>query len=433
MFQLKWYCVTRTIACGIRMFPRSGETSRRESTSHAGSVKDGPAERKARLQGSSEGFEFLDALYRSNGKQVQDFDSFFTYLDRKSREKGIPLCGQFELTPLCNFSCRMCYVHLDAAQLAGRNVLPAQVWKDLMRQAWEAGMMKATLTGGECLAYPGFDELFLYLHGLGCEVSVLTNGFLLDDRRIEFFLQHRPECIQITLYGWNDDVYERVTGQRAFGTVAENARKAIEAGLNVKLTVTPSTYLGDDVLETIRVAAGMTRNFRVNSAIFIPREETGRSLQRDNPDRDLYIRIDRLLKEMRGLPVKEPDGDRLPPAGGPKHTCGECGLQCGGGRSTFTVNWEGTLLACNGLDQIRAYPLKDGFREAWALVNREAERYPRIPECEGCAYQRVCVSCAAVLRQYAEPGKQPLELCETVRYYVRHGVMQIPSCETPSV
>ena len=384
------------------------------------------------MQKSSEGFTFLDELYRSNGKQVQNFESFFFYLDKKSREKGIPLCGQFELTPLCNFSCRMCYVHLEAEQLAGRKILPVQVWKDLMHQAWEAGMMKATLTGGECLTYPGFDELFLYLHSLGCEVSVLTNGFLLDDKRIEFFVKHRPDCIQITLYGWNEDVYERVTGQRAFRTVTENVRKAIEAGLNVKLTVTPSGYLGEDVLETIRMAGSITKNFRVNSAIFIPREETGRSQQRDNPDKDLYVRIDRVLKEMNGLAVKEIDADRLPPIGGPHHTCEECGLRCGGGRSTFTVNWEGTLLACNGLDRIRAYPLKDGFREAWTRVNLEARSYPRIPECEGCAYEKVCVSCAAIMRQYAEPGKQPAELCETVRYYVSRGVMQVPACEDPS-
>ena len=181
------------------------------------------------MQASSEGFAFLDELIRKSGKQEQDFESFFHYLDKKAREKGVPLCGQFELTPLCNFNCRMCYVHLDADQLAGRKILTVPVWKDLMRQAWEAGMMHATLSGGECLAYPGFDELFLYLHSLGCEVTILTNGYLLDDQRIAFFRQHTPACIQITLYGSNDDVYERVTGQRAFGTVIANIKIAIDS------------------------------------------------------------------------------------------------------------------------------------------------------------------------------------------------------------
>ena len=167
------------------------------------------------------GFEFLEELRKRNKKKVQTHKSLSDYLDEKARERGVPLCGQFELTPLCNFDCKMCYVHLDADQLAGWKVLPVETWKSIMYQAFELGMLSATLTGGECLAYPGFDELFLYLHSLGCEVSVLTNGFLLDDRRIDFFKQHMPAEIKVTLYGSNEDVYERVTGKRAFGTVTE--------------------------------------------------------------------------------------------------------------------------------------------------------------------------------------------------------------------
>ena len=378
-------------------------------------------------------FELLDKLREQNGKQVQRFSDVKDYLGFKARDKGIPVSGQFELTPLCNLSCKMCYVHLNTDQLKDQAILPVETWKDLIYQAWEAGMISACLTGGECLSYPGFDELFLYLHNLGCEVAILTNGSLMNDRWIDFFIQHEPECIQVTLYGWNDDVYERVTGQRVFSIVTENVKKAIKAGLNVQLTVTPSKYLDDDVLETIRTAAGITKNFRVNSAVFTPRVETGRSQQQDNPDSDMYVRIYQLMKEMEGKEIKEIDKDLLPLVGGPYHTCNKCGLECGAGRSTFTVNWKGELIACNGLDWIRAYPLRNGFREAWIQINQEANQYPRIPECEGCAYKKVCFRCAAVMRQYAEPGKQPIKYCETVRCYVQHGVIQIPICEDPLV
>ena len=105
------------------------------------------------MQKLSEGFEYLDGLARINGKPMQSFESFSRYLEKKAREKGVPLNGQFELTPLCNFDCKMCYVHLDGDQLKGREILPVPVWKELMTQAWKAGMVKAALTGGECLAY----------------------------------------------------------------------------------------------------------------------------------------------------------------------------------------------------------------------------------------------------------------------------------------
>ncbi len=375
------------------------------------------------------GFEYIEDLRKQNGKRVQHFSAFSRYLEAKAREKGIPLSGQFELTPLCNFSCKMCYVHLDADQLSGRKVLSTDTWKGLIRQAWEAGMLHASLTGGECLTYPGFDELFLYLQSLGCKISVLTNGYLLDDRRIAFFRQHKPAAIQITLYGWNNDVYERVTGRPAFDTVTGNIRKAMDAGLNVDLTVTPNRYLGEDVLETVRLGKRLNQGLVVNTSLFAPREETGRSRQEDGIDADQYIRIYRLMNELAGRETKEIDPDRLPPVGGPSHECTQCGLQCGGGRSAFVIDWKGTMTPCNRLNVIHADPIREGFKEAWARINREAESWPRVPECEGCAYRSVCNICAASMLRYAEPGRQPTELCETIRYYIRHGVMEIPECE----
>jgi len=381
------------------------------------------------MQRPANGIEFLEELSRRNGKEVQSFKTLSAYLDDKAREKGIPICGQFELTPLCNFDCGMCYVHLEAEQLAGRKILPVETWKDLMHQAWEAGMMHVTLTGGECLTYPGFDELFLYLHGLGCDVSILTNGYLLDDSRIGFFLKHKPAMIQVTLYGWNEDVYERVTGRRAFSRVEGNIRKAVEAGLPVKLVVTPSRQLGEDALETIRFGRSIVRDVSINSDIFTPREETGRSQQHDDSEADLYVRLYRLMNELNGRETKEIDADRLPPFGGPYHECDECGLECGGARSGFVINWKGMLTPCNRLDIIHADPLAEGFKAAWARINQEANNWPRVPECQECAYRGVCNNCAANLLQYAEPGKQPTELCELTRYFVRHGIKHIPECE----
>ena len=323
----------------------------------------------------------------------------------------------------------MCYVHLNAEQMNGRKVLPVETWKDLMHQAWEAGMMHVTLSGGECLTYPGFDELYLYLQSLGCDVTVLTNAFLLDEKRIEFFRQHPPALIQVTLYGWNDDVYERVTGVRGFTRVAENVKRAIDAGFNVKLVITPNRFLGEDVLETIRTATKISRKVVVNSSIITPREETGRSGQRDDPDADLYVRIFRLMNELDGVETKEIDPDDLPPAGGPCHECEQRGLGCGGGRSGFVTDWQGNLMPCNSLDLIKADPFKDGFKAAWDSIHEQVMNFPQVPECQGCAYAEVCHRCAGIMILYAEPGKQPVEMCEQIRYLVRHGVMKLPECD----
>jgi radical SAM protein with 4Fe4S-binding SPASM domain len=290
-------------------------------------------------------------------------------------------------------------------------------------------MMKAILTGGECLTYPGFEELFIFLHSLGCEVSILTNGFLLDDNRIRFFQEHMPACIRITLYGWNDDVYEHVTGRRAFTTVCQNVQKIKDAGLPLQISVTPSTFLGEDALETIKVAESLCQNVLVNSCIFTPREETGRSGHHDDAETDLYVQIYRLLNDLRGRENKQISEDQLPEVGGPSHECAECGLRCGGGRSAFVVDWKGALLPCNRLHMISRNVLDRGFIEAWKYINYESNRWPRVPECDGCAYENVCNNCAATVLQYGEPGKRPIELCKRTKHLVKNGVWHIPDCE----
>ncbi len=374
-------------------------------------------------------FELLDMLKEKNGGEIQRFSNVSSYLGMKAREKGIPIGNQFELTPLCNLGCKMCYVHLNADQLKGQKILSVDTWKDLMYQAWEAGMINASLTGGECLAYPGFDELFLYLHSLGCQVTVLTNGVLLDEKRIQFFMEHMPSRIQVTLYGWNDDVYERVTGQRIFSTVTENIRKAIGMGLPIYINITPNNYLGEDVFETIRVAKSMCRMVTVNSCLFSPREETGRSKQQDDPETDLYIRIYKLLDEINGRETLEIEPEKLPPEGGEACNGVKRGLLCGGGRSGFTITWKGKMVACNRLEMLCAYPLEEGVKAAWEKVNRAANSWPVYSGCADCAYAEVCNICAGNQMRFAEPGKKPTGLCEQTKRFVSSGVRCLPDPE----
>ena len=374
-------------------------------------------------------FEYLEQLDKNVKSQEQNYQGLKSYISMKARKNNIPVSGKFELTPLCNFSCKMCYVHLETNQLKDQAILTVDTWKSLIQQAWKAGMLSAILTGGECLAYPGFNELFLYLHGLGCEVSVLTNGFLMDKEQIKFFKNHMPSTIQITLYGWNDDVYERVTGRRAFSTVAENIKLATESGLPIAISITPNKYLGEDLIETVRVAKELCNVVNINSCLDMPREETGRSEQRDDSETDLYIRAYKFLDKLEDRLPTEICKEKLPPCGGPSHETSKCGLTCGGGRSSFAIDWKGTMMPCIDFTMIRAYPITEGFDKAWAKVNQEANHWPRVPECEGCAYETVCSSCAVHMLPYAEPGKIPTVLCERTREFVRNGIVQLPDCD----
>ena len=376
----------------------------------------------------SDGFEFLKALKERTRKESAGYSEFSKYLEQKARKMGIPLHGQFELTPLCNFRCGMCYVRLSDGQM-GQKLLNPEQWKDLMSQAVEAGMLSATLTGGECLAYPGFREVFEHLQHLGCKVDVLTNGALLDEGWIRYFRQHRPERIFITLYGDSEDAYERVTGQRAFGKVSGNLRKIREAELPLWINVTPCRELGEDVFGTIRLARELSRNVRINPMLFQPREETGRSRDFADLDADFYIRILRFRNELKGVHLETCPAECLPAEGGPDPDKVLHGVLCGGGRSGFNVNWKGVMIPCNLLDGIKAWPLETGFSEAWRQIREAVEQWPRSSACDGCAYEDVCESCVGQMANLAEPGTWPRALCERTKRFVQQGVYPVPDCK----
>ena len=99
------------------------------------------------------------------------------YLFRKASQNRIPLGGTFELSPVCNFSCRMCYVRKTRKELdkEGKKERTAEEWIELGRKCRDAGMLYLLLTGGEPFLYPDFNYLYEILQDMGLVLSINTN------------------------------------------------------------------------------------------------------------------------------------------------------------------------------------------------------------------------------------------------------------------
>ena len=61
-------------------------------------------------------------------------------LYQKAEKNKIPLHGTFELSPICNFSCRMCYVRKTAKEIdaSGRKMMTLEQWIHLGQKARDA-------------------------------------------------------------------------------------------------------------------------------------------------------------------------------------------------------------------------------------------------------------------------------------------------------
>lgn len=352
------------------------------------------------------------------------------YLSRKMSSHMIPQDGVLELTPLCNLDCKMCYVHLNANQMPPQShLLSVDDWKDIIRQAVDAGMMSANVTGGECLTYPGFREVYRYLADLGVRVIVLTNGRLLTDDTVKFFHELPPELIKISVYGSDEAAYQRVTGHRAFAEVMAGIERVRAAGLKCKLTITPNRFMESDVEKLHEIISSMGMAYGIGEVAMTARPETGRKLDDYAMDVEALLHLKKLyrnrLRAMRGKEEAsvldaQADDDAvffLPPEREQRP-----GLPCGAGKSLFHVNWKGDLLPCSGFDTVRSNILEHGFLAAWEDVQRQLEAFRFPPECEECELREYCQPCPCELMYGKLDGPINPAVCQRKRRYREEGL-----------
>lgn len=366
--------------------------------------------------------ELLSLLNAQGVTDYRRYEAVRKFLNFKARDKAIPISGSFELTPLCNLDCKMCYVHLQKEQMHGAPLLSTETWKGIMQQAIDAGMMYARVTGGECLTYPGFRELYLFLREKGIETAILSNGILMDEEMAAFLKENPPAAVQISLYGTSEDAYERVTGRRCFGIVTENIQRLRDLEIPVVIAVTPNAYM-EDGEEIIRFLHREQIPYSINAGILQPREETGRALA--DADLDSYISMIKLRASFRGTDLEaEIDSESLPDPNVEQGSA-VCGVTCGAGRSGFSVDWRGDMHPCNTFPCEGQSVPELGFREAWRRTNDTATHFPLPAECQGCAYIGVCKHCVAEHASGAEIGHASPAICAMGKRMVSEGLMSL--------
>lgn len=368
--------------------------------------------------------ELLDELNREGIGDYRRYNAVRRFLSAQAYQRGVPLIGSFELTPLCNLRCKMCYVRLEPEQIGKTHLLSADEWISLMEQAIARGMMYARLTGGECLLHPGFRQIYAYLQSKGVEATILSNGLLFSEDLIEYLASHRPAGIQITLYGSNEDAYERVTGRRAFGQVMASIERIRRANLPLFIAVTPNRYALNDMEALLRLIKKLDLPYAINSGLFKARAQTGRSLNDYDVSIDDYIRIYQIQAALNGS-VPLLCEDELPPQGGTAAHL-ESGIRCGAGRFAFSLCSDGTMYPCNILHEFHANPLETGFSKAWDTLRAEAVAFKTPVECQGCRYESICKHCVAEHLQNAPAGHASPDICAWSKRMVREGLIKTP-------
>lgn len=372
--------------------------------------------------------ELLDDLDKEGVTGFQWQEEYNRFMNLQARMRGqIHSCG-FELTPLCNFSCKMCYVHLTETQARRESeILSTEQWKDIMRQAVQAGMMHADLTGGECLTHPGFKELYLYLCSQGVKVSVLSNGQLITEEMADFFAKYPPAALQITVYGSSEEAYERVTGRRAFADVCKAIERLKERGIRLLLVITPNRFMQEDTHALLEFLRGSGVRYGIGTGSLPAREDTGRVLDDYAPDSGLYIRLHRDEQEyQRSFQIAQQAQPEKQIVRIPKGFKTICKLPCSPGQCTCHINWKGEMQPCIPFHTVTRSVLEYGFDAAWDWIKKTMAAYEPPAECKACPHSAVCQSCPGERTAGVLNGPVSRAVCERYARYVEEKILTPP-------
>lgn len=337
-----------------------------------------------------------------------------TWLHSKGCRLGIPVAGNFEITPRCNFSCPMCYIHLDEEQIARRGCeRDAAWWLELAEAACRQGMVFLMITGGEPLAYPEFKKLFHGLKRMGLMISINSNGYLLDEDMIEFFRKDPPFRLNVTLYAGSNEGYEKMCGVPAFDRIKSNLKKVKDAGIDVRLNVSVTPYNAQELEKIYETADELELHVKASAYMYPQTRIDGSCDNRFSPEEaaeytlkcfEQRMSCEELKLYANGM-LRQNDDDCLGAAEGSP-------VKCRAGRSAFWITWDGRMLPCGMLPHTGACIDEAGFDRAWEET-REFTAGIRLPaECEVCSYADRCYICAAA--SYTETGafdKKPEYLC----------------------
>ena len=146
-----------------------------------------------------------------------------------------------ELTERCNNRCIHCYINQPSDdQNLIRKEMPTDRVKAILDEAKRTGTKVIRLTGGEPLLRKDFTEIYEYASGKKFSIRLATNGTLMDDRTADALKKYKPRSVIISLYGWDDASYGRITGNRqGFRMLMSGLKKLILKNIPFDISLPP--------------------------------------------------------------------------------------------------------------------------------------------------------------------------------------------------
>ena len=352
--------------------------------------------------------ETLFDIVKRNG----DFSSYGQAVTMLTRRKKSLYTAFFQLTPVCNLKCRMCYARLEPKNVihSGRNILRFKQWKWYIDEAVKEGLTEVAFTGGECTLHPDFCDIYAYAYDQGLQITVMTNGSYMTEQILSLWKERPPLSISITIYGASEDTYDHLCGNKmAYEKVYQNIRELDKAGFYLTLKYTAVRENIQDLLPVERFCR--QEGHILYSSHILTRFErcTSDILENEMADEEKFWSIMKQIRKERGAGTA--GNDEVSSEEFVENFCdleadmkvAKRGIVCSAARNSCHIDWEGKMTPCVAFDALKLDPVQKGFHECWTEMTEWAEEIPVLEECVSCVFKYKCNRCVAI--HYNDTGE----------------------------
>lgn len=143
---------------------------------------------------------------------------------------------RISLTEKCNLRCTYCMPEEGVDLRPSKAYMNVEEVVGLAKEFVDLGVNKVRLTGGEPLVFKGFEEVVRELSKLPIELSLTTNGLLLD-RFYDVLEGCGVKNINISIDTLDEVKFKEITRREGLNKVWDAIHECVERGFEVKLNV----------------------------------------------------------------------------------------------------------------------------------------------------------------------------------------------------
>ena len=333
------------------------------------------------------------------------------------RQSGPLFILPWRCTQACNSSC----LHCGFASTPASDELGTKETKQIIDEIYDFGATFLGIGGGEPLLRNDLPELIGYARNIGLNVSLITNGFFIDDKLLDTLVHHGVR-ISVSIDG-TEEINDAIRGKGAYKKAVQAIEKTSKVGLLDCLVATlanvdseHNNVNSEDIEHIIKLAEEYGARWVVIHG-FVPFNNTTEHLAK-NPSPQQYEKIWNdvydLSNKYKGKPevnVYCPFYARIAKQRGMQNFddwfnnffLGKCAIA----GKYMSVIENGDIIPCSFNDHIRLgniqnTPLKQVWNELQSseltlkLRNRENLK----GKCGVCEYNEICGGCRTRAQMY---------------------------------